>query len=74
MANGPPRGWGSLHELAKSGADRRIAGICGGLGEHTPLPAWLWRVLFLVGILFAGTTLVAYLLLWIYMPAPKRRR
>jgi phage shock protein PspC (stress-responsive transcriptional regulator) len=74
MPSEPPRDWRSLHDLTKSDADRRIAGICGGLGEHTPVPAWLWRVLFLVGILCAGATGVAYVLLWIYMPPPPPRR
>jgi phage shock protein PspC (stress-responsive transcriptional regulator) len=26
--------------------DRKIAGVCGGFGEYTPVPAWLWRVAF----------------------------
>ena len=72
MPKEPPRGWDNLHELRKSAADRQLAGICGGLGEHTPLPSWLWRVLFLCGLLFAGATGFAYALLWIYMPGPRR--
>lgn len=74
MVNGRRAGWDSLHELTKSADDRWIAGICGGLGAHTPVPSWLWRVLFLLGVLLAGTTLIAYLLLWIFMPPPGPRR
>lgn len=57
-----------LQTLTKSGRDKWIGGVCGGLGEHTPIPAWLWRFLFAVLFLFWGTGLVLYLLLWIFMP------
>jgi phage shock protein C len=58
-----------LHHLRKSLQDRKIAGICGGLGEHTTLPAWLWRVIFLFFAFIYGSGILAYLLLWIFMPA-----
>ena len=60
-----------LRDMRKSAKDRKIAGICGGLGEYTPLPAWLWRVLFLTSLFVGGVGLIAYLLLWIFMPAAK---
>lgn len=59
-----------LHTLAKSRTDAPLAGVCGGLGEHTPVPAWIWRILFCVATLFNGAGAVAYLLLWLFMPAP----
>jgi hypothetical protein len=37
----------NLRELRRSNKDKKIAGICGGLGEYTPLPSWLWRAIFL---------------------------
>lgn len=33
-----------LREIRKSAQDGKITGICGELGEYTPLPSWLWRV------------------------------
>ena len=59
-----------LQHLAKSRQDRKIAGICGGLGEHTPVPAWIWRVGFVLStfIYFIGG--LVYFLLWIFMPQP----
>jgi phage shock protein PspC (stress-responsive transcriptional regulator) len=58
----------NLHALRRSADDRQIAGICGGLGEYTPVPTWLWRAAF-VGLVFAGGLgLLAYLLLWIFVP------
>jgi phage shock protein C len=57
-----------LQTLTKSNKDKWIGGVCGGLGEHTSVPAWAWRFLFSVLFLFWGTGLVLYLLLWIFMP------
>ena len=61
----------NLRELRKSAQDKKIAGICGGFGECTPLPSWLWRALFLTLIFTGGIGLIAYVILWICMPSPK---
>lgn len=57
-----------LRRLSKSKDDRWIGGVCGGLGEHTPVPSWSWRVIFSVLFLFFGTGLLIYILLWIFLP------
>src|SRR4030042_1964743 len=57
-----------FHRLARSEDDRWLGGVCGGLGKHTPLPSWVWRVIFSVLFLFVGTGLLLYILLWIFMP------
>jgi phage shock protein C len=65
--------WQGVRNLKKSATDKKIAGVCGGFGEHTPMPAWLWRALFLVLIFLWGTGLV----FWICMPAadgPENRK
>jgi phage shock protein PspC (stress-responsive transcriptional regulator) len=61
----------NLRELRKSSTDRKIAGVCGGLGEYTPLPSWLWRAIFLISLCLGGVGLIAYIILWISMPSPK---
>ena len=38
--------WESVRNLRKSATDKKIAGVCGGFGEHTPMPSWLWRACF----------------------------
>jgi phage shock protein PspC (stress-responsive transcriptional regulator) len=58
-----------LHRLSLSSTDRVIGGVCGGLGAHTGLPSWAWRVIFCVGTLYVGIGLLFYLLLWIFIPA-----
>ncbi len=60
-----------LREMRKSASDKKIAGICGGLGEYTPLPSWMWRVLFLTAFFVGGIGLIAYIILWIFMPSAK---
>ena len=60
----------NLDELRKSDADVYVAGICGGLGEHTPVPAWLWRVALLLLALSGGAGLAVYAVLWYFMPGP----
>jgi phage shock protein PspC (stress-responsive transcriptional regulator) len=57
-----------LQTLTKSRTDNWIGGVCGGLGEHTPIPSWSWRLLFTVLFLLYGTGLVLYILLWIFVP------
>lgn len=60
--------WKDLQNLRKSSKDCLVGGVCGGLGEHSPIPAWIWRTFFLVLILCFGTGLLAYIILWICMP------
>ena len=76
MPDAPENGGASgvlwkLREMRKSAQDRETAGICGGFGEYTHLPSWLWRVLFLTLIFTSGVGLVAYIILWICMPSAK---
>ena len=54
-----------LHRLAE---DRKIAGICAGLGEYFDLDPIFFRLLFLVSLLFGGIGALVYLLLWIMVP------
>ncbi|MDD5414523.1 MAG: PspC domain-containing protein [Smithellaceae bacterium] len=57
-----------LANFAKSDTDRWIGGVCGGLGEHTPVPSWVWRLLFALLAVCFGTGFLAYILLWIFVP------
>lgn len=62
---------GMLRRLAKSRSDAWLGGVCGGLGEHTPLPSWIWRLAFLILLCWYGTGLLLYVLLWICLPEPR---
>ena len=61
---------GTLRRLTKSEDDAWLGGVCGGLGKHTPLPAWVWRLVFLLLLFCYGTGVLLYVLLWICLPEP----
>jgi phage shock protein PspC (stress-responsive transcriptional regulator) len=60
--------WQNLKGATKSSNDRWIGGVCGGLGAATPIPSWMWRVVFLFSLLAFGVGLLLYIVLWICMP------
>jgi phage shock protein C len=61
-----------MHELYKklwrSRKDRKIAGVCGGLGAYFGVDPVLIRILFIFFLFIGGTALLAYILLWIVTP------
>lgn len=61
-------------ELRRSRHNRRIAGICGGLGEFFGLSAFWFRLSFFVLLLPGGLPgLLPYLLLWLIVPLDERQ-
>ncbi|HDQ04728.1 MAG TPA: PspC domain-containing protein [Deltaproteobacteria bacterium] len=63
-----------LHTFTRSKEDFWLGGVCGGLGEHTPVPSWTWRLLFVLFVVFFGTGLLIYILLWIFVPAKSQAK
>jgi phage shock protein PspC (stress-responsive transcriptional regulator) len=65
-----PEGSGvaAINALRRSRTDRWIGGVCGGLAEATGMAAWIWRLIFAVLLLCAGSGVLVYLLLWIFVP------
>jgi phage shock protein PspC (stress-responsive transcriptional regulator) len=57
-----------LQRLARSRRERVLGGVCGGLAEQTPFPAWCWRVLFCLSVWVYGIGVLVYLLLWALVP------
>ena len=54
--------------LRRSRTDKMIAGICGGLGKYFGLDSTILRLVFVLLIIFAGTGLLAYLVMWLVIP------
>lgn len=46
-----------------------LGGICAGFGYYLGWPTWILRVIMVALVLFGGTGILAYLILWIFMPA-----
>ena len=70
----------ALNQFRRSLSDRWLGGVCGGIAQVTGVPSWVWRLAFTLGLVFAGTGLALYVLLWIlvppeqlYLPAPADR-
>ena len=58
-------------KLYRDTDDQKIGGVCSGLARYFDLDPLLVRVAFVVGVVFNGVSLIAYLLLWwLVDPAP----
>jgi len=57
-----------MQRLHRPTEDRKIAGVCAGLGEYFELDPVFFRLFFLFSILFGGLGAVAYVMLWILVP------
>jgi phage shock protein C len=57
-----------MKRLYRSVTDRKIGGVCGGLGEYFEIDPNLMRVLAVAFVLAGGSGLLAYILAWIIVP------
>jgi len=57
-----------LNALRRSRDDRWLGGVCGGVARITGSPSWVWRLLFAFLFLCAGTGVLLYILLWVFVP------
>lgn len=57
-------------KLYRSIKDRRIAGVCGGLGEYFGTDPVLIRLAAVISFVCFGAGLLAYIIAWIIMPEP----
>lgn len=56
-------------DWTRSGHDRMVAGVCGGLAAQFGLPTALMRLAFVLMTLFVGGVgIVVYVVLWVVMP------
>ncbi|MBR5687466.1 MAG: PspC domain-containing protein [Prevotella sp.] len=51
-----------------SSTDKKIGGVCGGLGEYFNIDSLLIRVGFVAAFFALGTGVMAYLILWLLAP------
>ena len=59
-----------MKRLYRSAADRKIAGVCGGLGEYLDLAPTILRLAWALVCIITGIVplVVVYLLAWILVP------
>jgi phage shock protein PspC (stress-responsive transcriptional regulator) len=59
----------TYRRLLRSRTDRKVVGVCGGLGEYFDVDPTLVRIAVVLGSLFTGGTLViAYLAAALFIP------
>jgi phage shock protein PspC (stress-responsive transcriptional regulator) len=58
----------AINRLRLSATDKWIAGVCGGIARLTGVESWIWRMLFVLGLVFGGITVFVYIVLWIFVP------
>lgn len=62
----------SMKKLYRSETNRRIAGVCGGIGEYFNVDPTIVRIVFLLLLLPGGVPgILLYLLLWLLIPNEK---
>jgi phage shock protein PspC (stress-responsive transcriptional regulator) len=58
-----------MKKLYLSNIDRKIGGVCGGIGEYFEKDSTLIRIFFILAILFSfGFGVLAYLAMWLVVP------
>ena len=67
-SRGPFGPQGAVNALRRSINDRWIGGVCGGIAQVTGVASWVWRLIFIFGVVFAGSGLLLYVLMWILVP------
>lgn len=68
MANPDKSGGKKVRRLYRSGKDKIIAGVCGGLGEYLNVDPVIIRLLWATSIFIYGTGLLLYIIAWIIIP------
>lgn len=58
----------AVNRLRLSKSDRKIAGVCGGLGEFLDIDPVFFRAIFIVLALIGGLGILLYIALWLVMP------
>jgi len=59
-------------KLYRSIDDKKIAGVCGGLGEYFDIDPTIIRLALVALVLVAGSGVLAYILAWIIVPEQQR--
>ncbi len=59
-------------KLYLSDTDRKLGGVCGGIGEYLEIDSTIIRLLWVILIFMAGTGIIAYIVAWAIVPKRPR--
>lgn len=54
--------------LQRSRTEKMIGGVCGGLAQYFEIDPTVVRLLWVIVILFGGSGVLLYIILWLIMP------
>ena len=64
----------TIKRLYRSGKDRILGGVCGGIAEYLNVDPTVIRILWILFTLAYGAGLIAYLIAWMVIPRnPKHK-
>jgi len=55
-------------KLWRSRSNKKIAGVCGGLGEYFKIDPFWVRIFFIIFFLAGGAAFIAYIIIWFLVP------
>ncbi|MEP1231540.1 MAG: PspC domain-containing protein [Litorimonas sp.] len=64
--------FGESKRLRRNKIDGVIGGVCSGFGDYFGIDHTVMRILFVILVLVLGFPLLAYFILWIFIPSDKR--
>jgi len=72
---GPETRWHPLppatdYRMRRSNTDKMLAGVCGGIAEHTDIDPVYIRLAFLISLFWGGIGFFAYVAAAVIMPKP----
>ena len=60
------------YKLRRNKIDGIFGGVCAGFGDYLGLDHTIARIIFVLSVIFLGFPLLAYFVLWIFIPSDKR--
>ena len=58
----------SVKKLYRSRADKRVAGVCGGIAQYFDIDPVIVRLLWVFASLMPGCGIILYIIAWIVIP------
>jgi phage shock protein PspC (stress-responsive transcriptional regulator) len=55
-------------KLYRSVTEKMLGGVCGGLAEYFAIDPVIVRLIFVLAVIFGGSGIFAYIILWIIIP------
>ncbi|MCD6215761.1 MAG: PspC domain-containing protein [Candidatus Aenigmarchaeota archaeon] len=63
-----------IRRIYRSGKDKILGGVCGGIGEYLSVDPVIIRLLWVIGILAWGSGILLYIIAWIIIPRNPRHK